>query len=154
MANRRAKSTPVAPRKIERELVQNKQILSTSVTSDVLFTADDMVTLKRIIWDHMISSGEPSVDTDGLSVLYLVPKDVAVPALTVTDGEIIAGKLILLPSGYAFTTESNGDSNRMLFDSKFNRPMQPGDFIVLVRIIAGTDLSLFEKSVVQLFLEH
>ncbi len=154
MARRRVKSIPTAPRKVEREIVQNAQIIGTSVTSDVLFTADDMVTLKRVIWDHMLTAAEPAADTDGLSVLYLVPKDVAVPTLTATDGEVIADKLILLPSGFAFATEADGETVSKVMDSKFNRPMQPGDFIVLVRILKGTDISVFEKSIVQLFLEH
>lgn len=142
-------------RNIERELVQNQQAYLTTMSADTLYTADDMVTLKRIIVDLAAVCAAATNGGHAIGGLWLIRKDMSNPTLVATDGEIVAAANCLLAWPYQWDATSDGMFPiTKFYDAKFSRKLQPGDKIVLLRVATQDTGIMAEKGIFQMFFEH
>lgn len=154
MARRQVRSVPMKVRNVERQVVQNQQAIGTSQTEDVLYTADDQVTLKRVIWDFSIAGNVPTAGGHALLGLWIVPKDVSFPTLSLADGEVTFDKGLLIPIPFQWGADSDGHLLQGQKDAKFSRKLNPGDTIVYVRKGSADNNNVSDKSIFQFFLIH
>lgn len=154
MARRSVRSSAKKVRNIEREVILNEQAYGTSASIDVLYTADDMVTLKRVIIDGMFAIGTVTSAGHAIGALYILPKDLANPTISNSDGELIYAAGLLVPIKFRWNTGSDGQVVMFEKDAKFYRKLQPGDRVVWLRRSTTDDLVHKDAIVVQMFFEH
>lgn len=154
MARQKVTSGARMVRHIEREIVQNQQAHSTTQTNDLLYTADDVVILKRLIADIAVAHDALTTQMHSLWVIYILPKDVAAPAFTVSDGELEYASQVLLPLKLVGSGVSDGQSYLISKDAKYSRKLQPGDRIYLSRLASADSGLMVDASMIQLFLAH
>lgn len=154
MGRRNVSGKPTVRGRMEHDISQNQQAAGTAFSSDIIYTADDLVTLKRIIWDIGWAMGSVATAGSGMWFVFLVPKDVTTPTLVLTDGDLFAESLMLLCAPIQWQATSDGNMERDHYDSKFNKRLQPGDKILVGRVITGDNLLVAAKECVHLMLQH
>lgn len=155
MARQRVRSVASPVRHIERQIVQNQQGHLTTQSNDTLYTADDVVILKRVIVDIAFAMSAVTIAfAHSLWVIYILPKDVSAPTFTVTDGELEYDSQVLLPLKFGWSDVADGQSYMVNRDAKYSRKLQPGDRIMLTRLASSDSGTVADASMIQLFFQH
>ncbi len=144
-------------RNFENHFSQNQQAISTSYSSDALYTADDMVTLKRLIFRWAIAFGNQTGQGHGFLVLYKLPADMSDPSFSAADGQIVANALIYALVPFQFDAVIDGRTMWGTIDMKVGKTrgkLNPGDRIVVGRISTTDNLIAAAKIILQSVLEH